>query len=314
MIRRLAPSIAAAALLATGCATSQPSSGAHLAPIRLIVPEVMAWEPEGPYDLKLVIFNGTSMQIQITSAQAEAAQVTLFRPDGSIACKTQNPAKKTYDIWFIRKLNGGKGMELRLDVRPECKDLPAGVYRYEVVYVANNAHGSSAALYQGIFGPETGRVLVRDGATALPFEELKAAVEAPAAAPAAVVAAPSAGASRSRDTEPAGTAPEASAASAPAAAAPDAAAPAAAASAAPAAAALAATAASAPAGTVEPAVSPAEIRACVDRELAARGLNAYGDPKGTNYDSGTPVDEYGRILYVASRNPGIRRTCGIPKF
>jgi hypothetical protein len=59
----------------------------------------------------------------------------------------------------------------------------------------------------------------------------------------------------------------------------------------------------------------ATVRACVDRELAARGMNAYGDPKGTAYGSnGPPTDEYGRVLYVASRSPAIRQACGISGF
>lgn len=284
MIRRFAPSIAAAALVVSGCASTPPAGG-YQAPIRMNAPELVAWEPDGPFDLKLVVFNGTAMQIELVGAKAEAAQVKLFRPDGSVACKTRNPVKKTYDIWWIRKLNAGTGMDLRFDVRDECKDLKPGVYRYEAIYVANNAFGAPAHLYQGIFGPETGRVLLAEGATKLKFEELRAALDAkPAEAPASTVPA-------AAQTAPAAEgAPRATDGAVPAAAEqPVEAAPAA-------------------------ALSPAEIRACVDRELVARELNAYGDPKGTVYNSGTPVDEYGRILYVASRNPGIRYACGIPKF
>jgi len=283
MIRRLAPTIAAA-LLAAGCA-STPSSGRYLAPVRMTVPELVAWEPDGPFDLKLVVFNGTAMQLQIVGAKPEAAQVTLLRADGSVACKTPNPVKKSYDIWWLRKLNANTGMDVKLDVRSFCKDLTPGAYRYEAIYVANPVEGALGSMYQGIFGPEAGRVLVAEGATKLKYEDLRAALDAKPgeAAPAAAAAA----------AAPEGSAPAAEG-TAPAAE-PGKAEP-------------------APAAAQEPAVSPAEIRACVDRELAARGLNAYGDPKGTVYNSGTPVDEYGRILYVASRNPAIRHVCGIPKF
>ncbi|HYD52383.1 MAG TPA: hypothetical protein VEA99_07140, partial [Gemmatimonadaceae bacterium] len=82
MVRRIAPTLAAAALLVAGCASSQ-SAGGYQAPIRLTVPELVAWEVDGPFDLKLVVFNGTSMQIQIVGMKEEAAQVTLFRPDGT---------------------------------------------------------------------------------------------------------------------------------------------------------------------------------------------------------------------------------------
>jgi hypothetical protein len=280
MIRRVAPSIAAAALLAAGCASTS-SAGGYQAPIRMNAPELVGWEPEGPFDLKLVVFNGTAMQIQLVGAKPEAAQVTLLGEDGKVACKTPNPVKKPFDIWWIRKLNAGTGMEVRVDVRSSCKDLPPGAYRYEAIYVANPAYGASASLYQGTFGPEKGQVLVREGATKMKYEDLRAALEAkPAAAtPAAAAATPEGAATPAEAATPAASAAE-----------------------------------PAPAAAREPAVSPAEIRACVDRELAERGLNAYGDPKGTVYDSGTPVDEYGRILYVASRNPGIRQVCGIPKF
>ncbi|HYD41597.1 MAG TPA: hypothetical protein VEB43_12285 [Anaeromyxobacter sp.] len=284
MIRRVAPSIAAAALLAAGCA-STPSAGGYQAPIRLNAPELVAWEPEGPFDLKLVVFNGTAMQIQLVGPKPEAAQVTLFRADGSVACKTPNPAKKTYDIWWIRKLNAASGMEVRLDVRSFCRDLPPGAYRYEAIYVANTAHGGAASLYQGTFGPEKGHVLVREGATKMKYEDLRAALEAKPDA-----ASVTAGTTPDASAPPAGGATPANAGEPASATEPT------------------------PAAAQEPAVSPADIRACVDRELAARSLNAYGDPKGTVYDSGAPVDEYGRILYVASRNPAIRQVCGIPKF
>jgi len=283
MVRRIAPTLAAAALLVAGCASSQ-SAGGYQAPIRLTVPELVAWEVDGPFDLKLVVFNGTSMQIQIVGMKEEAAQVTLFRPDGTVACKTKNPAKKTYDIWWIRKLNAGTGMDLRLDLHSTCRDLKPGTYRYEVIYVSNPAHGAPAHMYQGIFGPETGRILVAEGATKLKYEELRAALDAKPGEPPAPSAAPAADAAAQADAGVAAPAAQ-----------PQPEKP-------------------ADAASTTAAAAPTDIRACVDRELADRGLNAYGDPKGTIYNSGTPVDEYGRILYVASRNPGIRHACGIPKF
>jgi len=70
----------------------------------------------------------------------------------------------------------------------------------------------------------------------------------------------------------------------------------------------------APAAAAVP-VSPDAIRACVDRELSERGLNAYGDPEGTHYEGDRPpVEEGGRVLYVASRNAEIRAACKIPGF
>ena len=70
----------------------------------------------------------------------------------------------------------------------------------------------------------------------------------------------------------------------------------------------------APAAAAIP-VSPEAVRACVDRELAARSLNAYGDPEGTRYEGDKPpVEEGGRILYVAGRNGEIRAACKIPGF
>ncbi len=279
MIRRVTPSIAAAALLAAGCASTS-SGGGYQAPVHLKAPELLAWEPEGPFDLKLVVFNGTGMMIEIVAAKPEEAQVTLFREDGTVACKTPKPARKTYEIWWIRKLPARSGMDLRLDVRRDCKDLAPGVYRYEAIFVASTAHGAPGHLYQGTFGPEKGAVLVREGATKLKYEELRAAL-APrpeSAAPAAAAATPDGSAPAADGAAPAANATE-----------------------------------PAPATADEPATSPADIRACVDRELAARGLNAYGDSKGTTYDS-PPVDEYGRILYVASRSPAIRQACGIPRF
>jgi hypothetical protein len=75
-----------------------------------------------------------------------------------------------------------------------------------------------------------------------------------------------------------------------------------------------AAAAAEAASTPGAAGDPAAVRACVDKELAARKLNAYGDPAGTQYANGPPTDEYGRVLYVASRFSAIRKVCGISGF
>lgn len=54
---------------------------------------------------------------------------------------------------------------------------------------------------------------------------------------------------------------------------------------------------------------------CLDRELAARGLNAFGDPPGTMYAGGTPLfDErtgkaISREQYVFSHHPELASTC-----
>jgi hypothetical protein len=58
---------------------------------------------------------------------------------------------------------------------------------------------------------------------------------------------------------------------------------------------------------------------CVDRELAARGLNPYGDPADTMYAGGTPLfDEktgvaVDRVEYVLAHRPEIARACATAK-
>ena len=55
---------------------------------------------------------------------------------------------------------------------------------------------------------------------------------------------------------------------------------------------------------------------CLDRELAARGLNSFGDPQGTMYAGGTPLfDERtgastSREQYVFSHHPELASACG----
>lgn len=55
---------------------------------------------------------------------------------------------------------------------------------------------------------------------------------------------------------------------------------------------------------------------CIERELAAKGLNEFGDPPGTVYAGGTPLfdEKTGRSTprdqYVLSRHPEIARACG----
>jgi hypothetical protein len=59
-----------------------------------------------------------------------------------------------------------------------------------------------------------------------------------------------------------------------------------------------------------------ECTACVDRELAARGLNQFGDPPDTMYAGGTPLfDERtgkatDRIEYVLSHHQAVASACG----
>jgi hypothetical protein len=66
------------------------------------------------------------------------------------------------------------------------------------------------------------------------------------------------------------------------------------------------------------------LETCVDAQLSARGLNAFGDPAGTMYAGGTPLfDEAAaggagraraRVPWILKRHPEIAATCaGTPK-
>lgn len=65
-----------------------------------------------------------------------------------------------------------------------------------------------------------------------------------------------------------------------------------------------------------PAAPPRE--ACVDRWLAGRGLNPYGDPPDTAYAGGTPLfdertgETKDRVDHVLGKHPDARRECGEP--
>ncbi|HTN50776.1 MAG TPA: hypothetical protein VML50_00110 [Anaeromyxobacter sp.] len=260
---RLAQSLAVLVGIASGCATAHRTTGGPEAPVQLQVPEVLAWEPEGPFDIHMAVSNGTPMTLQIVQAKPEAAEVTVYRLDGKVACQTARAMRKTYQVYYVEKLQPGRHMELALDLHRDCARLEPGVYRYEANYIANAAEGVPSSLYQATLGPQGGKVLVKRGATSMKYEELLAAVEHPEAFEALVAA----------DAAAAASAADAAGADA----------------------------------------SAAEVRACVDAELRGRGLNAYGDPQGTKYQS-PPVDEPSRILYVASRNPAIRKACNIPVF
>jgi hypothetical protein len=74
-------------------------------------------------------------------------------------------------------------------------------------------------------------------------------------------------------------------------------------------------AACAPASARDAGATP-ECAACVDRELAARGLNQFGDPPDAMYAGGTPLfDERtgkatDRVEYVLSHHQAIAAACG----
>ena len=71
--------------------------------------------------------------------------------------------------------------------------------------------------------------------------------------------------------------------------------------------------------TSEPGAPASPSAACVDSQLAAKGLNSFGDPVDTAYAGGTPLfDEKtgqrrDRIEYVLSRRPDIARACAPEK-
>jgi hypothetical protein len=55
-----------------------------------------------------------------------------------------------------------------------------------------------------------------------------------------------------------------------------------------------------------------ERNRCIDRALAARTLNEYGDPEGTTYEEGSPLSVTmgaDRYDYVMHRQPGIGAEC-----
>jgi hypothetical protein len=261
----LAQSLAIFVGIGSACATAHTTGGPE-APVQLLVPEVLAWEPGGRYDLKVAIVNGTQMTMEIAEPKVEAFEVTVYRLDGTVACKTPEAVQKVYLRWADKQLMPAAHWELKRDLHQDCPGLAPGVYRYEASYRANSVEGVPSSLYRGVLGPQGGKVLLREGATSMKYEEIVAAVEHPeATAPAA----------SEPSVTPAGATEQ--------------------------------TAAAAP----QP--SAAEMRACVEKELRDRGMNAYGDPAGTKYADGTPpVEESGRILFVAGRYPDIRRACKIP--
>jgi hypothetical protein len=288
---------AAAVALSLACSANQLSGGPD-SPVRLDTQAAVGWEPGGPYELQLMVYNATGYRMMLVEPKKESLQVKVFRlSDGQLACKTPAPTHLQYDGWWAKPVRAASGIRLTVDIWPYCRNLVPGLYRYEAVYLANPATGVTNAVWTGTIGPQGGKIAIAQG---LSTDEaaLAAALAAPVPAQEAAVPAPPEPAVlvQAEPGEPAkpGAGEEASPAVTPAAAEKPA---------------VAAKPASAP-----PPASPEAIRACVDRELSARGLNAYGDPQGTRYDERPPVDEGGRILYVASRNADIRTACKIPGF
>jgi hypothetical protein len=279
----LAQSLAALLVIGAACASSRDEvTGGSEDPVQLIVPEAIAWEPGGPYELKLGIANYTRMILMAAEPRVEASDATIYRMDGTVACATKKADQTVYEKWAAKALQPGQRWEVKRDLHEECPLLGPGVYRYEANYRMNNAE-ALRSLYVAHLGPQGGKILVREGATSMKYEDLQAALENPTENELAA-----------EQVAPPATELNPEAVAAATAAAKD-----------------EAAGKTAPAEAM-PSVS--EIRACVDKELLDRGLNAYGDPKGTSYGKSPPVDESGRILYVAGRNPTIRRACKVPKF
>jgi hypothetical protein len=68
-------------------------------------------------------------------------------------------------------------------------------------------------------------------------------------------------------------------------------------------------------GCTAPKQPAAAAQSCLDRQLAAKGLNQFGDPPDTVYPGGTPLfDEKtgkrtDRAAYVFARHPDIALAC-----
>lgn len=63
---------------------------------------------------------------------------------------------------------------------------------------------------------------------------------------------------------------------------------------------------------VPPGAYVSERDRCIDRELARRQLNAYGDPQGTTYPEGAPLELRSgadRYDYVVRKHRGIGAAC-----
>jgi hypothetical protein len=231
--------LAAVAALSFACA-ARVSGGAG-SPVRLETPAAR-WEPAGPFNLELGVYNASGRTISIARPTPRALEVAVY-PAGDGArplCRTPTAPVETLEPWGAGLLEAGERRTTTVDLWPFCKGLREGEYRYEARFVANAARGAEA-LWTGRVGPEGGTIAI-----------------APRSPP------PGSG--------------------------------------------------SEPASAAEPGMAGEGIRSCVDRELARRGLNAYGDPPETSYPGGAPVQEEGRVLYVASRHPEIREICGIKAF
>ncbi len=272
----LVPTLASFVLLAA-CASTQKVQGGADSPVQLQVPDYLAWDLDGPFEVPISIVNCTPMILMAVEIRPESSDVSIMDSTGKVVCKTPRAVEKVYEQWRVKALQVGQRWELKRDIREYCQNLGPGAYRYEVNYRLNSSETALRSQYVAFLGPISGKLLVQRDATAMKYEDLVAVLDNPGLLDGAAA---EAGAG-----EPA-----------PAAQAKDQPAP--------------ASGEAAPAG-----VEVSEIRACVDKELADRGLNAYGDPKGTKYADGkTPVDEFGRILYVASKNPSIRKACKVPMF
>jgi hypothetical protein len=250
-----------AAALCLSCAPGQLDGGPG-SPVRLDTPDAVGWEPGGPFPIELTVYNASGHRLTLVQPQPDAIQVKVFRAsDGTLACRTPSPSRRTAEGWDAKNVLASQGLHVKVDLWPFCRNLAEGLYRYELIYVANPA-SASVAVFTGTLGPRNGRIAVGAG-----LSSDEAALAGALALPAS--------------EQPASTSPSPPPATA-----------------------------SAP----PPAQSAESVKACLDRELAARGLNAYGDPEGTTYPNGPPADEGGRVLYVAGRNPEIRAACHVQGF
>lgn len=172
--------LSGALLLCLACATAGGGDGGPEALLRLEVPAAVGWEPGGPFALALRLHNAAGHTLSLARPRAEAAQVTLSREgDGRVACRTPSPSRGQREGSEIVSVRGSSDVPLQVDVGPYCRDLAPGVYRYEVVFVANPAQGGAGLAYAGTLGPRGGRVAIGAGLSRDPAA-LAAALGTPA--------------------------------------------------------------------------------------------------------------------------------------
>jgi hypothetical protein len=167
--------LAALLALASGCSlaylgggSSAPSAASQESGVAIWVPPVVHWEAGGDRRVDLAIENGSTRTIALVQPDPAYARVEVFRGAENLPVCGVEPHATGSEPRPRVEIPPGGSVDVRVDLREACADVPPGDYRFEVDYRSPPAVGAldKAVVFSGAFATRHGVLVVEPGSVA----------------------------------------------------------------------------------------------------------------------------------------------------